>query len=278
VRETIRRPTKRTRRAPSPAGKEAKMKGSMLPLRLVGVIAATGLLAIACGDTDDEGAARSEVVRLREATTTETTTTETTGPGEATTTETTTTETTGPGEVTTTETVTSASSASSIVALASDSDAPTVDDLEQALEVEIEARYPDFAPGQVTCDASGALSDWQPIICSYLPDVPVEFGGIHVSMLDGGRYNWALGPCCDSGPSLDAYPTGLFCRDLVEPPPGLEDRYLSDSDHLAYGMAVFYWLTEGRPDRMDADSNGVPCETVYPAGEVSDFWDAAPSL
>lgn len=44
---------------------------------------------------------------------------------------------------------------------------------------------------------------------------------------------------------------GLFCRDLFS---------------MGYGFydAVPYWLAEGAPDRMDADGNGIPCETVFP--------------
>ncbi len=52
--------------------------------------------------------------------------------------------------------------------------------------------------------------------------------------------------------------TGLMCRDLE--PRGLD-----------FAQAVAYWLTEGAPDRMDADGNGIPCETVYPATEVEAF-------
>lgn len=52
---------------------------------------------------------------------------------------------------------------------------------------------------------------------------------------------------------------GLLCRDLNEMGHGYED-------------AVAYWVREGRPDRMDADSNGIPCETVYPPAAVTAFW------
>ncbi len=51
-------------------------------------------------------------------------------------------------------------------------------------------------------------------------------------------------------------PRGKFCRDLVP---------LS----FSYGDAYAYWEWDGRPDRMDADRNGIPCETVYPADEVA---------
>jgi len=46
--------------------------------------------------------------------------------------------------------------------------------------------------------------------------------------------------------------TGLFCRDLA-------------SLGYGYSEAVAYWMAEGAPDRMDADRNGRPCETVWPS-------------
>lgn len=53
--------------------------------------------------------------------------------------------------------------------------------------------------------------------------------------------------------------SGLFCRDVSA---------------LGYGYAdaVAYWTREGQPDRMDADMNGIPCETVYDHAAVVAFW------
>ena len=66
-------------------------------------------------------------------------------------------------------------------------------------------------------------------------------------------------------------PAGLFCRDL-------------DARGYGYSAAVDYWRLHGQPGRMDADGNGVPCETVYPATEVGAYWgprdlpDGSPAL
>jgi hypothetical protein len=59
--------------------------------------------------------------------------------------------------------------------------------------------------------------------------------------------------------AIGSLESGLFCRDLVP---------------LGYGYAdaVAYWTREGRPDRMDADRNGIPCETVHDAKDVIAFW------
>ena len=52
---------------------------------------------------------------------------------------------------------------------------------------------------------------------------------------------------------------GLFCRDIV-------------ASGRSYHEAVRYWYREGAPDRMDADFNGIPCETVFDVDVVADFW------
>lgn len=144
----------------------------------------------------------------------------------------------------------------------------TVHDLERDLEDTINAKGSN--PGRATCEASGALADWQTVMCYYNPDEPAEFGGIHVVIFDHNRYAWALGECCAGAPWPEDYATGLLCRDLLEPPP--ESHFQPDSNNLSYGLAVYYWVKEGRPDRMDADRNGIPCETIYPKEEVDAYW------
>ncbi|MDH3261724.1 MAG: DUF3160 domain-containing protein [Acidimicrobiia bacterium] len=58
--------------------------------------------------------------------------------------------------------------------------------------------------------------------------------------------------------SAGGYEPDLFCYHLA-------DRGAS------FGQAVVYWVREGAPDRMDADGNGLPCETVYDPGEIAGF-------
>ncbi len=155
----------------------------------------------------------------------------------------------------------------------------TVADLERALEAEIARDYPHSAPGEAICEGSGRLAEWSVLLCGYLPDEPAEFGGIHVSMLDGGRYAWGLAECCDGAPWADAYPPSLYCRDLIQPPPDISPLNEPRPEyHLSYGVAVYYWLVEGRPARMDADGNGRPCETVYPPAEVNAYWNSVKTL
>ena len=54
-------------------------------------------------------------------------------------------------------------------------------------------------------------------------------------------------------------PAGLLCKDLK-------------AKGYSYTAAVDYWDAAGQPDRMDADGNGIPCETVYPVDDVTDYW------
>jgi len=54
-------------------------------------------------------------------------------------------------------------------------------------------------------------------------------------------------------------PAGLFCRDLR-------------AKGFSYTAAVDYWRIQGQPDQLDADKDGIPCETVYPTADVLAYW------
>lgn len=60
-------------------------------------------------------------------------------------------------------------------------------------------------------------------------------------------------------PRYDTVPAGLLCRDLA-------------ARGFSYADSVAYWFATGSPTNMDADKNGIPCETVYSAGEVDAYW------
>jgi hypothetical protein len=68
-------------------------------------------------------------------------------------------------------------------------------------------------------------------------------------------------PTTTSPPVLDisAEAPGLYCRDLAD-------------KGYSYPEAVGYWQGEGEPSRMDASGTGIPCQTVYPAAEVEQYW------
>jgi hypothetical protein len=55
-------------------------------------------------------------------------------------------------------------------------------------------------------------------------------------------------------------PAGLFCRDLK-------------TKGYSYVAAIDYWRLHGQPNQMDADRNGIPCETVYPRSDIGQYWN-----
>lgn len=42
-----------------------------------------------------------------------------------------------------------------------------------------------------------------------------------------------------------------------------------------FAEANAYWELEGKPDRMDADGNGIPCQTVYPLSQIHIIYPGA---
>ena len=71
----------------------------------------------------------------------------------------------------------------------------------------------------------------------------------------------APAPAPAPNPPVNSFglPTGLFCRDLADM-------------GYSYADAMDYWYADGAPDRMDADVDGIPCETVYPSWEIDAYW------
>lgn len=236
-----------------------RILGPKAALRSLVVVLALAVAASACGDGSDSTAATGQVTGADSSA----------APSVA-------------PSATTASTVTATTASSSTTATTARSTTAkagriTVADVERDLEATINA---DGAhPGEAMCQARGELSDWQVLSCGYNPVPEAEFGPIYLVMLDNRRYAWEVGGCCGSSPEVEYYPAGLLCRDLLEPPPGFgSDRWQPELDHLSYGLAVWYWVAEGRPDRMDADGNGIPCETVYPKKDVDGYWASARTI
>lgn len=68
-----------------------------------------------------------------------------------------------------------------------------------------------------------------------------------------------------------AAPTTTARTTVEDLAPGLLCRDLDFAGH-SYSDAIAYWVSEGEPERMDADRNGIPCETVYSESDVVAFW------
>jgi hypothetical protein len=68
---------------------------------------------------------------------------------------------------------------------------------------------------------------------------------------EGAVYDTLLDSAFTALGALFYEPTGLRCADLQERGYGAKD-------------AVDYWFLWGSPPLMDADANGIPCQTVFP--------------
>lgn len=68
----------------------------------------------------------------------------------------------------------------------------------------------------------------------------------------------AASPTAGTGGIANEAP-GLLCKDLK-------------GKGYSYPDAVDYWRAQGQPGAMDADKNGIPCETVYSERDVTLYW------
>jgi hypothetical protein len=147
----------------------------------------------------------------------------------------------------------------------------------------------------------GRLTDqeWRDLLATEPPDRPAwqdplfPGGALYDVGLDRGKTCWEFDDYNYAGivaywlaygrpGRLDLDGNGIPCDEdsqVYEPGffaglPTTEGLYCRDLDAQGYGFAnaVAYWLEEGAPDRMDADRNGIPCETVYPGTEIEAFF------
>ena len=147
-----------------------------------------------------------------------------------------------------------------------------------AVEAEYQATWDYFAdkprgivgPVEVTCIEQGELGLGDVLICEaqpleereYWPDpFPI------VILMTGDDGSRSYRPDYGLLDSYQAVGGGNLCRDLMT-----SERFSAD-----YFSVVAYWFLEGQPDRMDADRDGIPCETVFGLWDIAGFWDGTPS-
>ena len=129
-------------------------------------------------------------------------------------------------------------------------------------------------PGRIVCSDTGPIEVGGVFACELQPQTepgfPLETAGVVIYVLDtSGWAAWTAGTDVPDSTEalLAAYqrsPKGLFCRDLLDP--DLESHPFAVYGSTPTGgffWSLVYWSLEGEPDRMDADRNGVPCETLY---------------
>ncbi len=129
-------------------------------------------------------------------------------------------------------------------------------------------------PSVVDCDVPGPLPASAVFGCALVPQTEPGFqidgSNLVVLILDDRGSYAALSGMEYPGSTarlLERYhqnPDGLLCRDL----PVRAIFPFNDG----YFWAVAYWFLDGRPDRMDADLDGIPCETVFAPRDVARLW------
>jgi hypothetical protein len=144
----------------------------------------------------------------------------------------------------------------------------------------IDSTYPDSTP---VCDGTGRIDVGDVFACDGpVPTAQVERGAMVIYVLDeSGRSAWSSGT--DIPNSTDVLladygraPKDLFCRDLLDPEVEAYPFGALSTPETNFFWSLVYWSLEGEPDRMDADQNGVPCETLYDPAVVDNVLAGGP--
>jgi hypothetical protein len=157
----------------------------------------------------------------------------------------------------------------------------TVEHIGEHITARLTEPYDPPVEVQVRCDRSGPVEAGDVFVCAatseQLPET--DWGGIVVAVLDADTITLSSGT--DNPGSTeqllrlyDESPHGLLCRDLLQP--GTIGHPFDGSGTVpatAFFWSVVYWNLEGQPARMDADGNGIPCESLYDASMISSALD-----
>lgn len=146
-----------------------------------------------------------------------------------------------------------------------------------------------IGPSEIDCDDSGSIRVGGVLACGTEPRTEPGFeldsGGVVVYVLDSsGRAVWEGGTDVpDTTRGLEemyaAATHGLMCRDLMAEEYAGETYSFSGvgrPEESAFFWSLVYWSLEGEPDRMDADGDGIPCETLHPSDMVSAVLEGGP--
>ena len=146
-----------------------------------------------------------------------------------------------------------------------------------------------LGPIELSCDESGQVEAGDLLACAGTPRTAPGFeldpvGVLFVVLDDDGTVAWTTGTDLpDNSRGLDrliaSATPGLYCRDLVDPGAQAQTGFFdatSTNESFGYFLSVVYWFIEGRPDRMDEDGNGIPCETVHAPDIVAGIWRGGP--
>ena len=137
------------------------------------------------------------------------------------------------------------------------------------------------------CGHEGPIEEGSVFACGgdcLTDDSVVECGGGTVFYVidESGRAAWTSGTDVP-GTTDDLIelfreaPKGLFCRDLLSPEVSAFpfDGY-GRPPQSAFFWSLVYWSLERKPERIDTDRNGVPCETLFRSDTVKDVVNGGP--
>lgn len=196
-------------------------------------------------------------------------------------------------DASTTTTTTEASTTTTAATTTTEATATTVEAVVARIEAEFAERYATSpvpgvtGPVELVCADTGPIEVGGVFACSlHTPTSaelgPVEDGNLVVYVLDAtGWAAWGAGvdiPASTHGlmTGFERAPDGLLCRDLLDPD---VDAY-PFSQHgspptpaVDFFWSLVYWSLAGEPDRMDADGNGIPCETLYEPEVIAQVLD-----
>lgn len=140
-----------------------------------------------------------------------------------------------------------------------------------------------LGPTQVQCLDSGSVNMGNAFACAGIPQTEKDFqldtvGIVFYVIDDTPTVAWLPGtdvPDTTEGllSIYDETPKDLYCRDLLAEDPSTWFDGYGSVPATGYFLSLLYWSLEGQPDRMDADGNGIPCETLWPADVIEDVID-----
>jgi hypothetical protein len=172
---------------------------------------------------------------------------------------------------------------------------PTVEQVVAAVQAELDAGFaaqpepPPFVLGavEVICEDEGPVRSGDVLACRGEPrtdpDFPLDAPGLVLVIVDDdGRTAYVAGTDVPGTTTelLEIHgevPRGLGCDELLSP-----DVMAFPFDGVgrppadAYFWTLAYWYLEGRPEHMDPDGNGIPCEDEHDPTVIADVLAGGP--
>ena len=138
-------------------------------------------------------------------------------------------------------------------------------------------------PSQISCADTGTVEVGGVLACTVEPTTEppstLETGSAVIYILDAsGRAAFDVATDIPGSTErlmarYDQVPKGLLCRDLLAADVDAYPFSQRSTPSADFFWSLVYWSLEGEPDRMDADGNGIPCETLYEPEVIAQVLD-----